>query len=135
MAVLGEMKVKGERRWVIADAELGQVSIPQGWTEECAAAEATSPAAAGRYLVGLLQLAQMVQTLQETHQAKEQAHVFRATTDPAADHTNEASPHTLAPIAGNTSSPTDCPSGDLATTAVATDAAPGAATSNRGGGA
>ena len=123
------MKVKSERRWVIADAERGQVSIPQSWTAALSAANATPSPAGGRYLAGLLQLVKLVQTLQETHQAKEQAHVFRATTDPAANRANAANAHGLATSAGSTPSTTDRAAGDLAATTPPTDAHPSAATS------
>jgi hypothetical protein len=128
------MKVKGERRWVIADAELGQVSIPQSWTADSAAA-ATPPAAAGQYLAALLQLANMVQTLQETHPAQEQAHVFRPATDPGSGPANAADTHSLATTADRTPPATDRTAGDLAATAVATSRRPSAAIATSGGAA
>ena len=135
VAVLGEMKVKGERRWVIAAGEVGQVSIPQSWTEACAAADATPPAAAGRYLAGLLQLAKVVQTLQETHPAKEQAHVNRPATTAAASRSDAAVTCRLVTTAPSAPPPTDRTAGDLAATAVATGTPPSAAITTAGGAA
>jgi len=129
------MKVKGERRWVIADAELGEVSIPQSWTAALTEADATPAQNSGRYLAGLLQLVKVVQTLQETHQAKEQADVLRAATDPATDPANAADTHGLATTAGRTPPATDRAAGDLAATAVAPGTRPSAAIATTGGGA
>jgi hypothetical protein len=129
------MKVKGERRWVIADAEEGQVSIPQSWTETTSG-ETTRRALpkGGEYLSSLLELAKVVQTLQETHPSKEPvdaqsnpAPASAASRDPIGGH--------LVASASATPPATDGLAGPAAATTAARAALSRPAVANRGGGA
>ena len=110
----------GEKRWVVDGGEYGHVSVPQSWMEEghvhSDREEDVSGKAVRKWVVGgpeLLALAQVVQALQEKHQAKEESH---AKQEASAD--GEATPG-VADAAAVGAQTSEQPTGEATATGVA----------------